>query len=91
MAGNAQETEVGKWLVANGAGQFADTFFEKGWENKTDLHDADIDEIVKAKTPGLAATLRRVLAAERAEEAKKNEPKKKEPKAPLAIPALPPG
>jgi hypothetical protein len=91
MAGNAQETEVGKWLVANGAGQFADTFFEKGWENKTDLHDADIDEIVKAKTPGLAATLRRVLAAERAEEAKKKEPKKKELKAPLAIPALPPG
>jgi hypothetical protein len=82
MAGKAQETEVGKWLVTNGAGEYADAFFKKGYTEKADRLAA-IDDIVAKKSPGLAAKLKRLLDAE--------QPKKSDPKAPLAIPALPPG
>ena len=81
---DAKDTEVGKWLLANGGDQYVDKFFEQGYEFKADLSKEAIDKIV-ANTPGLAARLDRLLTAE--------QPKPKEHKDTTApeIPALPPG
>src|SRR6266478_2809104 len=79
-ATSAKDTEVGKWLVANDGGDFADEFFKQGYEDKADLSNAVIDKIVTK--PGVAARLERLLAAEKP---------KSDGAAPPAIPALPPG
>jgi hypothetical protein len=91
----AQDTEVSKWLSANGAEQFAGAFFEKGWEAKADLTRKIIEGLV-TESPGTAAKLARLLETERTEaerdkaaltKAEEAEKAKKRP----PIPDLPPG
>jgi hypothetical protein len=85
MANEALQTEVGKWLQANGAGSYAQKFYDEGYTDKADVTKEAIDEIMKSTKPGLAAKLDRLLAGERRAAAPKD------PKSPPSIPDLPAG
>jgi hypothetical protein len=84
MANKALQTEVGKWLQANGAVRYARIFYDKGFEKKKSLSEKIIYGFMKDK-PGLAAELVDLLDDERKAAAPK------EPKTPPPIPALPKG
>ena len=79
MAMKAQDTEVGKWLLAHDAGPLVDEFFYQGYRDKADLSKEVIDRIVPKKYPGLASRLARLLEDER------------KPASHPPIPALPAG
>ena len=67
MADEAQQTEVGKWLLVNGAKDYAQKFYDQGYTDKADLllmTDDAVKEIVADKR-GLASKLLRLIAAER--------------------------
>ena len=82
MADEAQQTEVGKWLLVNGAKDYAQKFYDQGYTDKADLllmTDDAVKEIVADKR-GLASKLLRLIAAER----KAGAPK--DPKTPPPVP-----
>ncbi|MBV9286386.1 MAG: hypothetical protein JO288_00945 [Hyphomicrobiales bacterium] len=84
MTDTDQTTLVGRWLLANKAGKYTKTFFDKGYKELRDIPENAIAEIVRDE-PALAKKL-----AESLEKLTDNEPEPVSGDPAPAIPKLPP-